>query len=285
MSLIATSLTIIVALLSALATRPSSPFEDDKRVSVPAERKVYLGFDRNEYPGDAVLPVLRKTFSFSGYWLTAPPRETHNTWTGKKRALDAQGFGFVLLARGREALTLQSGAKDDGITDARQAARNAKQEGFGAGSIVFLDIEEGGRLPPQFHSYLQAWADELVQQGFRPGVYCSGMPANDGNGPKIVTAENIRSNEQGRDIVFWVFNDVCPPSPGCRTSVGLLRPAQSGVEYAVVWQFVRSPRPKETAFACGGYANDGNCYAAADAAHRWHLDLDVASSSNPSAPR
>src|SRR5437879_1594603 len=81
---IATSLTSIVALLSVLASRPSSPFEDDKSVSVPAESKVYLGFDRNEYPGDAVLPVLRKTFSFSGYWLTAPPRETHNTWRKEK---------------------------------------------------------------------------------------------------------------------------------------------------------------------------------------------------------
>src|SRR5256714_12077491 len=101
MNLITTSLTIIVALLSTLAARPSSPFEDDTSVSVPAERKVYLGFDRNEYPGDAVLPVLRKTFSFSGYWLTAPPRETHNTWTGKKRALDAQGFGFVLRSEER----------------------------------------------------------------------------------------------------------------------------------------------------------------------------------------
>src|SRR5204862_4273455 len=158
MTLITTSLTIIVALLSALAARPSSPFEDDKSVRVPAERKVYLGFDRNEFPGDAALPVLRKTFSFSGYWLTAPPRETHNTWTGKKRALDAQGFGFVLLARGREASTLQSGAKEDGSTDARQAARDAKQAGFGAGSIVCLDIEEGGRLPPPFPSSVQRCA-------------------------------------------------------------------------------------------------------------------------------
>ncbi len=185
MTLITTSLTIIVALLSALAARPSSPFEDDKSVSVPAERKVYLGFDRNEYPGDAVLPVFRKTFSFSRYWLTAPPRETHNTWTGKKKALDAQGFGFVLLARGREASTLQSGAKDDGITDARQAARNAKLEGFGAGSIVFLDIEEGGRLPPQFHSYLQAWADELVQQGFRPEPTAQAYPQGMEMDPKL----------------------------------------------------------------------------------------------------
>lgn len=169
------------------------------------------------------------------------------------------------------------------MQDKRRGTQSRK--GSGQGRLYFWTSKKAADCHRNFISYLQAWADELVQQGFRPGVYCSGIPVNDGNGLKIVTAENIRSNEQARDIVFWVFNDVCPPSPGCRTSVGLLRPAQSGVEYAVVWQFVRSPRPKETAFACGGYANDGNCYAAADAAHRWHLDLDLARSSNPSASR
>ena len=33
-----------------------------------------------------------------------------------------------------------------------------------------------------------------------------------------------------------------------------------------MWQFVRSPKERETAFACDGYASDRNCYAAADAA-------------------
>jgi hypothetical protein len=33
----------------------------------------YLGFDRNVYPGDDALPVLRKTFVFAGYWLGPPP--------------------------------------------------------------------------------------------------------------------------------------------------------------------------------------------------------------------
>jgi hypothetical protein len=234
--------------------------------------------------GDAALPVLRESFSFSGYWLTPPPSETQNTWTGKRKVLHEQGFGFLLLARGRAPSTIQSDANEMGIADARQAARNARQQGFEVGSVVFLDVEEGGRLPPQFHSYLRSWADELVRQQFRPGVYCSGVPVNDGNGSKIVTADDIRSNKGKRDIVFWVFNDVCPPSRGC-TSVGLPGPAKSGVEYAAVWQFVRSPRRKETASACVGYANDENCYAPIDAAHRWHLDLDVASSNNPSAPR
>jgi hypothetical protein len=49
-----------------------------------------------------------------------------------------------------------------------------------------------------------------------------------------------------------------------------------------VWQFVRSPRVKETAAKCNGYAADENCYAAVDAAKKWHLDLNAAASSNPS---
>src|SRR5580700_6166490 len=283
-----TRLCILAAFLSALVSvvRSTARFEGQNTVGVQeGERVAYLGFDRNEYPGDAALLALRKTFSFSGYWLTPPPREKKNTWVGKKKSLEVQGFGFLLLARGRESAAIDSGAEENGIADAREGGRGANREGFAAGSIVFLDVEEGGRLPPQFHSYLRAWADELVRQGFRPGVYCSGIPVNDGNGHKIVTADDIQTNKGSQDIAFWVFNDMCPPSLGCRTSSGLPVPAKSGVAYATVWQFVRSPRQKETASACAGYANDGSCYAAVDAAHRWHLDLNVASSNNPSAPR
>jgi len=249
-----------------------------------SETKVHLGFDRNEYPGDAAIPVLRKSFSFSGYWLTPPPNTSQNTWAGKRKILEEQGFGFLLLARGRAASTIQTNAPENGIADAREAAKNARQEGFAVGSVVFLDVEEGGRLPPQFHAYLRSWVDELAHLGFRPGVYCSGMPVNDGNGRKILTSDDIRAHMGERDIVFWVLNDTCPPSRGC-TSMDPSGPKKSGVQYAAVWQFVRSPRSKETAAACAGYANDENCYAAVDAAHRWHLDLDVASSNNPSAPQ
>ena len=238
----------LLALVSVV--RSSSRFEGPKNTGgvQEGETKAYLGFDRNEYPGDAALLVLRKTFSFSGYWLTPPPRENNNTWVGKKKALEAQGFGFLLLARGRESTTIESGAEEKGIADAREAGRGANREGFAAGSIVFLDVEEGGRLPPQFHTYLRAWTEELLRLGFRPGVYCSGAPVNDGNGHKIVTADDIRTNKGSRDIAFWVFNDMCPPSPGCTTSVGLPVPPKSGVAYAGVWQFVRSPRAERNRF-------------------------------------
>jgi hypothetical protein len=276
---------VLLALVGVVRSRSRFPGHPNTVGAQKGETRAYLGFDRNEYPGDAALSVLRKEFSFSGYWLTPPPREKTNTWVGKKRELEVRGFGFLLLARSRESATLEADAKEKGIADARDAVRSARHEGFAAGSIVFLDVEQGGRLPPPFHSYLRTWTDELVRQGFRPGVYCSGIPANDGNGRKLVTADDLRANQGSRDIAFWVFNDVCPPSLGCRTSLGLPVPAQSGMAYAAVWQFARSPRQKETASACAGYANDGSCYAALDAAHRWHLDLNVANSDNPSAPR
>lgn len=273
----------VVAITLILVAWPRMGVTDKSQSSsVQREAKVYVGFDRNEYPGDAALPVLRKSFSFSGYWLTSPPNTSQNTWVGKRKTMQEQGFGFLLLARGRPASTNQSDAIEKGLADAREASRSANQEGFGVGMVIFLDVEEGGRLPPQFHAYLRSWVDELTRDGFRPGVYCSGMPVNDGNGRKIVTADDIRANIGRSGISYWVVNDACPPSHGC-TSAGLVGPAKSGVEYATVWQFVRSPRSKETAVECPGYAKDENCYAALDTARRWHLDLDVANSSDPSA--
>ena len=44
----------------------------------------HLGFDRNNYPGDAAMQAARKRFDFTGYWLNIPPGEARNTWTGKR---------------------------------------------------------------------------------------------------------------------------------------------------------------------------------------------------------
>ena len=247
------------------------------------KRHGYLGFDRNEYPGDAVMGELRKEFTFAGYWLTPAPGGKTNSWSGKRKVMRERGYGFLLLARGRAggAVGEAASARKDGIADAREAARSARFEGFAGGAIIFLDIEEGGRLAAAYHVYLRTWADELVKSGFRPGVYCSGMVANEAGGAGMVTAEDIRTNEAPRKIAYWVFNDVCPPSPGCVAAVNPPLPEASGVRAAAVWQFVRSPRNKDSAAQCSGYA-DENCYAAEDAGRKWHLDMNVAASANPS---
>ena len=68
----------------------------------------YLGFDRNEYPGEETLKVLRRTFSFSGYWLNNPPGASSNSWTGKRKVLQAVGFGFLVVFNGRTDAQIRS---------------------------------------------------------------------------------------------------------------------------------------------------------------------------------
>src|ERR1700759_5268198 len=39
------------------------------RAGAAEEKGPFLGFDRNIYPGDDAMPILRKTFSYAGFWV------------------------------------------------------------------------------------------------------------------------------------------------------------------------------------------------------------------------
>ena len=267
-------LILIVLLIATVAPAPQS-----------AVSRSYLGFDRNIYPGDEAMPILRKMFAFTSFWLSPPPGGKINTWLGKREFLRAQGFGFLVLYRGRETgeLKNEAAAKRIGIQDAKGAADAARSEGFASGTIIFLDIEEGGRLPASYHAYLGVWSEELTRAGFHPGVYCSGIPVREEPGVTITTADGIRNDPASRDITIWAFNDFCPPSPGCTFPQKPPAPPSSGIGYAAVWQFAQSPRRKErTAHCPAKYAPDGNCYAPGDTARKWFLDVNTATSRDPS---
>jgi hypothetical protein len=276
--------TVLLAMNIAAAPSHAAPVPLSDEPSSRSSTN-YLGFDRNIYPGDAALPILRKTFSFAGFWISPPPEETTNTWVGKRSVLCDLGFGFLVLYRGREAKEFKSAADagEKGKSDGRDGAASAKREGFPSGTIIFLDIEDGGRLPSPYHAYLRAWADALTAAGYRPGVYCSGIPAREGKAVSITTADDIRKNEAPRAFSYWVYNDVCPPAPGCSTKLSAPAPSASGTPYASVWQFAQSPRRKEYTSRCSAtYAKDGNCYAPGDVAHAWFLDMNAANSADPS---
>jgi hypothetical protein len=251
-----------------------------------AQNVSYLGFDRNDYPGDANLKALSQSFSYAGYWLNYPPGEKTNTWTGHRAALESAGFGFLVLFNGRLYAELKSvlNAKKLGNSDAQAAVRSARREGFPAHTIIFLDQEQGGRMLPEQKAYLYAWVDAVTAAGFRPGIYCSGIAAkDDGN---IVTAADIRQNAGARQIVYWAINDACPPAPGCAFPASPPSPSESGVRFAEVWQFAQSPQRKDVAGQCSNYSRDGNCYPPGIAAARpLHVDVDTATTPDPSHGR
>jgi hypothetical protein len=252
-----------------------------------AGKKSYLGFDANDYPGDAALPILRKTFSFTGYWLSPPPGTKSTSWLGKRNTLQVQGFGFLVLWNGRDSRNLKSvaDAQEKGRRDAEAAAKAARQEGFPAGTVIFLDVEEGGRLPPAYHVYVNQWIDALAHENFRAGVYCSAMPVSEGGGVTITTSQDLQDQLAGRKLVFFLYNDACPPAPGCTFPQTPPTPGEGGFAAASVWQYAQSPRRKQYTAQCAAtYAADGNCYAPGDTAHKWFVDAEVADSPSPSAP-
>jgi hypothetical protein len=255
-------------------------------VCTASAQQSYLGFDRNQYPGDQNLEILRHTFSYTGFWLNNPPGENTNSWVGKRQVLQSAGFGFLVLFNGRLDKQLRHNPAALGQTDGQAAVTSAQREGFPAQTIIFLDIEEGGRMLPEQKAYIYAWVDAVNAAGFRAGVYCSGIAAREDKNTTVVTATDIRDNAQGRKIAYWVTNDVCPPSPGCSFASPPPRPANSGVDFADVWQFAQSPRRRDFAAQCHNYNRDGNCYPLGiNPAGRLHVDVNTATSPGPSSAR
>jgi len=251
-----------------------------------AQSGPYAGFDMNLYPGDALLPVLHKSFGYVGYWLNAPPGEKLNNWKGKRDVIVKNGFGFLILFNGRiddDFKKLDPIAT--GRSDAAKAIAAATAEGFPAHAIIFLDLEEGGRMMPQTTKYMAAWVDTMRHSNFRPGAYCSGIEVDDDPGVKISTADDIHA--QFKDVALWLANDACPPSPGCTMKLNGIPLTLSGRSDALVWQYAQSPRrPEFTKHCVATYAHDGNCYGpGTPKLGKYSLDMNLSSSPDPSGGR
>jgi hypothetical protein len=251
----------------------------------------HLGFDRNDYPGNAALPALRKHFAFTGYWLNNPPGETANTWQAKRDTLLQAGFGFLVLYNGRlDAQILKSKRRGTtpealGKQDATQAIAAAQNEHFPSHTIIFLDQEEGGRLLPEQSAYLFAWTEAIAASPYLPGVYLSGQPVPDDAGKSITTAQDVREQIAAKHlhpVAFFVYQDACPPSNGCTLTPPPITAAET--PDIAVWQYAQSPRRAEITRSCAKtYAADNQCYA--PGVPKIFLDLSIATTDDPSQGR
>jgi len=270
-----------------LFARAAGPNAASRTQAENPPSQTYLGFDANDYPGDDALLGLRRAFTFSGYWLNVPPGAKTNSWTGHRAALLKNGFGFLVLFNGRLSKELKPpvNPNDLGVKDGELAVAAAQREGFlpaSSGTVIFLDIEEGGRMLPSQMEYLEGWKSRVAASGFVAGVYCSGMKVKEGNGQTITTADDI--HEHLPMMAYFIYNDACPPSPGCAYLNQPPSPSQSGFSGARVWQFAQSPRRRNFTARCGGtYSSDGNCYPpVGSAAGHFLIDLDSSVSPDPS---
>ncbi len=260
--------------------------------------KSFIGFDRNDYPGDERLADLHKHFAFTGYWLNNPPGEQQNLWAGHRPQLVSAGFGFLVLWNGRLDAEIKHAKVTPealGRQDAQSAITAARKEGFPDGSIIFLDQEEGGRLLPEQSAYFFGFTEAIAASPYRAGSYLSGQPADDGPGTNgrrstITTAQDVRQTIAAKHlhpVALWVSQDACPPAPGCAVSpaaVANLHPSDSGTMDAIVWQYAQSPqRPDLTKSCAATYGKDGNCYAGVT--QDVFLDLNLAGSADPSHGR
>jgi hypothetical protein len=246
----------------------------------------YLGFDRNDYPGDDNLRILRQTFSFAGFWLNNPPGASSNSWIGKRKAVAAAGFGFLVLFNGRLYANLKNVTRANslGRSDGQAAVAAARRQGFPAKIVIFLDQEQGGRMLPEQKAYIYSWVDEVNAAGFQAGIYCSGIAAQESPGVSVVTADDIRENAGSRRIVYFVSDDACPPSPGCAFPSQPPSPAESGIRFADIWQFAQSPKRRDVAAGCpANYHPDGSCYPPGITPRQGlYVDVETASTPDPS---
>ncbi len=280
-------LNLFFILFSAIASaQQSSPIH-----SAAPNKSAYIGFDRNDYPGDANLPALRQHFSFAGYWLNNPPGETQNTWAGKRDILLHNNFGFLVFFNGRLEAEINKAQRSGttpaalGQRDAAQAIAAARREHFPPHTILFLDQEEGGRLEAPQSAYLFAWTEAIANSPYLPGAYVSGQPVQDSPGQTITTAQDIRQQVAAKHlhpIALFIYQDACPPSNGCTLHPPPITAA--GTPDIAAWQYAQSPRRPEITQSCAKtYAPNGNCYA--PDLPNLHLDLSVSPSPDPSHGR
>ncbi|MFL5561909.1 MAG: glycoside hydrolase domain-containing protein [Gemmatimonadaceae bacterium] len=174
---------------------------------LPDDGAPYRGFDTSIYPGDAAMRAWRapaSPYAWTGYYLPAPCH-SNTSWSGKRSFLQSMGWGTAVLYVGQQAWegvatspslasaaeqgaepsaasrvqqsatcsrTMLSGAQ--GTIEGSDAAAKAANEGFAAGTVIFLDIEYVSTVTQAMRDYYRSWVAQVIADGrYLPGIYCS----------------------------------------------------------------------------------------------------------------
>jgi hypothetical protein len=219
----------------------------------------HAGFDRSEYPGDAVMTWLKANTNlvWCGYYFGGTPSHSDTSWMGNRAKLVALGYGIAPLYVGEQVVPPGSEHRSapKGTIDGTEAVKFMTDEGFAPGSCVYLDLEDGS-LPQRLSDYTKSWITAVDGGGFQPGVYCSHVIAKQVN----ALTHNLR---------IWAFKvPTTDPhdsgGPPFRTD----DPSLSGFANAVAWQLDQN----------------GTIHVPPAPGGKLVVDLDSATSRDPGAP-
>jgi hypothetical protein len=144
----------------------------------PPDGNFFAGLDKDTYPGDLVMQslIVNTNLKWTGFYLTPSPSQGHNLkWMGKHDFLRGLGWGIAPIYVGRQVKSIPNSdhrmTPENGITDGLHAGQLARSAGL-AGSIIYLDFENGAPLQAEQKPYYKNWATAIRLKGFKPGVYC-----------------------------------------------------------------------------------------------------------------
>jgi hypothetical protein len=220
----------------------------------------FAGFDRSDYPGDAVMTWLlaNTNLLWCGYYLAPAPSHPDQSWMTRRAALADAGWGIAPIYVGRQVTGPGTPSPDgtNGATDGADAVQLMTNEGFAPGAAVYLDLENGPPINDAQAAYIAAWCDAVAGGNFLPGVYCSHLLA--------LNVHLLRS-----ETVIWAFNVNTTQSHPVPAPYPDPSPAGCGYIGATAWQLGQ------------------NCVIKCAAAHLGSLVVDLSSASvaDPGMPQ
>jgi hypothetical protein len=192
---------------------------------------VFAGFDTSAYPGDAAMSTWKASspYGFAAYYLKSVCHQ-NASWMGKRSRLAAMGWKFLPVYVGQQVAgaspcTSSMLTAAQGRADALDASEKLAAEGFGAGYYIYLDVERCDVFPAQMAEYMGAWSAQVAGAGFHCGWYCHKHNAAE------IRAVALAGSTNPQTARFWIVGGVTA-SFNLNTS----RPADSGIEFADVWQ-------------------------------------------------
>jgi len=197
----------------------------------------YAGFDRLDYPGDAMMTTLwnQTNLAWCGFYLAPSPSQGRGTsWMTKRPFLTGLGWGLAPIYVGEQQYHGAEWCKGcsfkpsaaKGVQDAADAIRLATTAGFPSGSVIYLDFESWGTVETPLRDYYTGWIGGIIVGNFVPGVYC----------PHVL-ARQLREFDQRP--VFWVVNGGKFRSGAQGTYQNPLPAPEasgSGIEFSTLWQ-------------------------------------------------